>query len=501
MGEHKISRVSWAALLATGLSLSVLAGYAADRYWQDRLLRDFNARVADVFDLTEQRLAEYETMLKTAMSQYESNRILAKDGFGQYLKRLRLLNYPGLAELNLRNPSAAPKLPPFDEEWGKLDAPGAGDGKVGLLWHVPLYPITAAPDAPVAEAVEARFDLPKLFGHVFEKVRLGRLRARVFVEGEHVFQGYRLEPVYASDPSGDGPVGPLWSDISIPFAAVGLRVFLYDRPSLWESHGPGIAVAGLGGLLIVWLVWAVRTQHQASLREQQRQHQQDMARYERAEAMAFIAHELAQPLSGVLGCIEGPLTWLERGQVPVDILLRDLRQAQAQASRACDCLDEIRGQIGQGGRAKLQPVALDEILQRLADWARGDASLQGISLRLGIETPGLRVLANPLSLELVLRNLLRNAAEAIRGSGKGGRVWLDTGLAGNEVKIRVADDGPGLAEPSALFTPFKTGKPQGMGMGLVYCERRVKDFGGGIQGGNRPEGGAWFEIVLSRLTE
>jgi signal transduction histidine kinase len=501
MVEHRFSRVSWAALLACGLLLSLMAGYAADRYWQDRLLRQFNARVADVFDLTGQALAEYETKLKTAFSQYEANRILSKGGFSHYLNRLKQQPYPGLADLKLVKTADhfAPGTPPFDEEWGQLNAPVSARARLILLWHVPLYPITAPVAAPITEAVETRFELLGLFDHVFAKARLGTLKAKVFVEGDHVFQGFRHQPAYATGNPSEMPAGPLWSETTLPFAAANLRIFLYDRPAWYLAHGLGLAVAALGFALIGWLVWNLRAQHQHHLQDQRSQHQQAMTRYERAESMAFIAHELAQPLSGVLGCVEGPLAWLEQGQTPVEVLRRDLTQAQDHALRACAVLDEIRSHLGPGHRlAQLQAVDLAELFQRLQDWAKGDEGLRGIRLLPRLEASGLRVSAHGLALELVLRNLLRNAAEAIQQSGQGSTISLSASADAEKVSILVCDDGPGLREPETLFTPFKTDKPQGMGMRLVYCERRVRDFGGSIQGGNGADGGAWFAIKLDR---
>src|SRR5690606_9651465 len=80
------------------------------------------------------------------------------------------------------------------------------------------------------------------------------------------------------------------------------------------------------------------------------------------------------------------------------------------------------------------------------------------------------VYADPVLLEQVLLNLLRNAIDANREAQPGApsRIWLSASGAANEVCIRVRDQGPG-AGPEVLaqmFTPFYTSKPEGLGLGL-----------------------------------
>ena len=98
-------------------------------------------------------------------------------------------------------------------------------------------------------------------------------------------------------------------------------------------------------------------------------------------------------------------------------------------------------------------------------------------------------------------NLLRNSAEAIRSEGQGSLITLEAVEKGDDVILRVTDDGPGVSHPEELFQPFKSNKPNGSGLGLVYCERQVvQRFIGRIQDRNRPqpEHGACFTITLPR---
>jgi len=110
---------------------------------------------------------------------------------------------------------------------------------------------------------------------------------------------------------------------------------------------------------------------------------------------------------------------------------------------------------------------------------------------------------DPLLFTQVLVNLLVNAAEAM--TPQGGRVELSarrTRIHGrDEIAIRVADKGPGIAEANLgeLFKPFFTTKHGGHGLGLAVSQNIVLEHGGRIVAMNRPsdEGtGAAFEVQL-----
>jgi signal transduction histidine kinase len=110
---------------------------------------------------------------------------------------------------------------------------------------------------------------------------------------------------------------------------------------------------------------------------------------------------------------------------------------------------------------------------------------------------------DPLLFTQVIVNLLVNAAEAMSSSG--GRVELTARrthvLGHDEIAIRVADQGPGIAEGhlAQMFKPFFTTKPDGHGLGLAVSQNILLEHGGRIVVENRPpaEGrGAAFEVQL-----
>jgi signal transduction histidine kinase len=111
-------------------------------------------------------------------------------------------------------------------------------------------------------------------------------------------------------------------------------------------------------------------------------------------------------------------------------------------------------------------------------------------------------MADPVQLQQVVINLLRNAIDATLQSGAAGReITLRACSTPGEVEISVHDHGPGL-EPDVLakvFTPFFTTKPHGTGLGLAISRTIVQAHGGTLAYRDEPGGGACFYFTLPTL--
>jgi two-component system C4-dicarboxylate transport sensor histidine kinase DctB len=112
------------------------------------------------------------------------------------------------------------------------------------------------------------------------------------------------------------------------------------------------------------------------------------------------------------------------------------------------------------------------------------------------------VVARRVELEQVLVNLLRNAIEATGPSREvvGPVLAIAVKVAATQVEIAVVDRGSGLDDESLalLFTPFRTTKPRGLGLGLVISQDIVTAFGGSLTATSRPGEGSVFTITLKR---
>ena len=101
-------------------------------------------------------------------------------------------------------------------------------------------------------------------------------------------------------------------------------------------------------------------------------------------------------------------------------------------------------------------------------------------------------------LSQVLVNLVKNACEA---AGKGGTVLIDYEVEAEVARIRVSDDGPGVAPEllTQIWEPFFTTRGKsGLGLGLDICKSFVEGLGGSIECESAPEEGAVFTITFRR---
>jgi Signal transduction histidine kinase len=105
------------------------------------------------------------------------------------------------------------------------------------------------------------------------------------------------------------------------------------------------------------------------------------------------------------------------------------------------------------------------------------------------------IMADPLRLKLVLSNLIKNACEAMHGSGT---VTITANRKDQDLILTVADNGPGIAKENIkkIFEPFFTTKPNGTGLGLEIALQIVEGHGGTLSVFSNGPDGCTFRIVL-----
>ncbi|MFJ5370477.1 sensor histidine kinase, partial [Bosea sp. CER48] len=263
--------------------------------------------------------------------------------------------------------------------------------------------------------------------------------------------------------------------------------------------------SGLAVLLLLAVVRERRASQRA--REAMRLHQQD-ARLAHAmrvntvgEMASGIAHEITQPLTAILSQSQAGLRLARSGVAKPDELIGVLDANVRHALRAGEILERLRAYVTRR-EPQPKPNDLNQIVRNVVALTQRDLQERGIVLQLELSPLPLMARVDRVSVEQVVHNLVRNAAEAVEGApGTRREITLATQLLGDGAEIAVSDSGPGIAEAdlARLFEPFFTTKSGGMGLGLPLCERLVESAGGRIAAHSEAGRGAAFIVRLPVL--
>jgi C4-dicarboxylate-specific signal transduction histidine kinase len=207
------------------------------------------------------------------------------------------------------------------------------------------------------------------------------------------------------------------------------------------------------------------------------------------EMAAALAHELNQPLTALSAYGSACERLLARdGGDP--LLQKAINAMVAESQRASSVLKRLR-EFFRSGSTVLERLALPDLVQAAASPFFREAHDEGIDFRIG-DIPTVILLGDRVQLEIVLRNLLANAFQALTQQTvvANGEVTIDAGSDGKWVWIRIADNGPGIANKirARLFEPFISLKSSGLGLGLAISRSIVETHGGTLTVEPSPHG-------------
>jgi PAS domain S-box-containing protein len=235
--------------------------------------------------------------------------------------------------------------------------------------------------------------------------------------------------------------------------------------------------------------------------EQAKSHLEQLAHVTRVSSMGematAIAHEVNQPLTAIQTFADAGMRLMQAGEANSASVQGALGRISAEAARAGEIIRRTRRFVR---NEPAQPVELD-INHAVADVARlagPDAKEAGITLQLELARRPPCVLADPIQIQQVLLNLVRNAIEAINAAPNDSRrtIVVTTACSATDVEVSVRDTGAGLAFPDRLFEPFHTTKAAGMGIGLAISRSLVEAHGGALSAESPPGAGAVFRFTL-----
>lgn len=215
------------------------------------------------------------------------------------------------------------------------------------------------------------------------------------------------------------------------------------------------------------------------------------------EVASALAHQLNQPLAAVASYNAGVLRSLKGQGFDDTVVLQALEREGEQIAAAGRVVQRIRAFLTRRS-PQPEPIAVATLVQRALDLLKRDIQQLGVSVSVR-EAPGLApVMADPVLIEQVLINLLRNSMDSLAGRPIP-RIHIGASVAGHRfVRLDVDDSGAGLQGLSidALASPFHTTKPDGMGMGLSICRTIIEAHHGALEAGASELGGARLSFTL-----
>jgi signal transduction histidine kinase len=254
-----------------------------------------------------------------------------------------------------------------------------------------------------------------------------------------------------------------------------------------------------GSLLLFVLLYEITTLYARLLRALLAQRREREARLMTGDAVAAtIAHEVKQPLSGMITNADAGLRWLDRSTPDLDEAKAAFKQIVADGHRAAAVIGSIRAIFKKDGR-KRTSLDINELIGEALALTRGDLQRHRISVQVEPNAQAPQVRGDRIQLQQVLLNLITNAIDSMAAKD-GARVLCVRSEVrdGGGVIVSVADTGTGIGsqELERIFNPLFTTKSGGMGMGLSICRSIIEAHDGRLWAApNKPEG-AVFQFML-----
>ncbi len=212
------------------------------------------------------------------------------------------------------------------------------------------------------------------------------------------------------------------------------------------------------------------------------------------EFVAGVAHELNNPLAAVVGFSE----MLKENDV--DTQNRRYLDMIYKSAQRCQKIVQSLLSFARRHQPERKPMCVNAMVETVLEMLNYQLRTSNIEVITQLDPALPVVLADGHQIQQVLLNVINNARQAMENRQSGGQIIINTETAGENVRIIVRDNGPGISPENLrrIFDPFFTTKQvgQGTGLGLSLCYGIIKEHGGTITPASRPGEGAVFTIEL-----
>ncbi|MGK2897882.1 MAG: PAS domain-containing sensor histidine kinase [Burkholderiaceae bacterium] len=227
------------------------------------------------------------------------------------------------------------------------------------------------------------------------------------------------------------------------------------------------------------------------------------------EMASSVAHELNQPLTAITNYCNGIITRVNNNAIAKEDLIAALQKTSRQAQRAGQIIHRIRAFVKRS-EPQRQPAQASSIVEDAVDLAGIELRRRNVAIHTYVAQRLPLLMVDPILIEQVVLNLLKNAAEAIdsarlpqaRRNIELRVLPRHTAEEGGVIEFSVTDMGPGLASEviARMYEAFFSTKADGLGIGLSLCRSIIESHRGRIKAQNLYNGdtavGCRFSFTL-----
>jgi signal transduction histidine kinase len=218
------------------------------------------------------------------------------------------------------------------------------------------------------------------------------------------------------------------------------------------------------------------------------------------ELAASIAHEVNQPLAGIVTNANASLRWLAGDSPNLAEAREAIRRIIRDGNRAADVILRMRALFKKARTAK-ERLDVNEAIKDIVTLAQNEVRRNNVALRTELAANLPSVMSDRVQLQQVVLNLILNGIEAMSTVQDHPRelvIRTQRGEDGDEICVAVQDSGIGLDPRSRerIFDPFHTTKPGGLGLGLSISRSIVESHGGRLWAVSNDGPGATFQFTL-----
>jgi PAS domain S-box-containing protein len=292
---------------------------------------------------------------------------------------------------------------------------------------------------------------------------------------------------------------PIQYEVAIPIAE-SVRHHVVVKFLLRDATGKPYAICGIStDITELKRAEEELRQKEVSLREVQ----SELAHVSRVTTMgqlaASIAHEVNQPLAGIVTNANASLRWLAGDSPDLTEAREAIRRIIRDGNRAGDVVSRMRTLFKKASTAK-ERLDMNEAIEEVVFLTKSEMRRNKVASRMELAANLPPVMGDRVQLQQVVVNLILNAIEAmstVEGRERDLLIRTQRGE-GDEVRVAVQDSGIGLDPLSAerIFDAFHTTKPGGLGMGLSISRSIVESHGGRLWAVSNDGPGATFQFTL-----